>query len=34
MTEYFDPEAWLATGYALLLLVIAAGLASISTRNN
>ena len=26
MPEYFDPEAWLATGYALLLLVIAAGL--------
>ncbi len=26
MPEYFDPEAWLATGYVLLLLVIAAGL--------
>jgi hypothetical protein len=26
MPEYFDAEAWLATGYALLLLVIAAGL--------
>ena len=26
MAPYFDPEAWLATGYALLLLVIAAGL--------
>src|ERR1022692_4831223 len=26
MAPHFDPEAWLATGYALLLLVIAAGL--------
>ena len=26
MPAYFDPEAWLATSYALLLLVIAAGL--------
>jgi len=26
MPDYFDPEVWLATGYALLLLVIAAGL--------
>jgi hypothetical protein len=26
MPDYFDPETWLATGYALLLLVIAAGL--------